>query len=264
MATTRLMPLHTGKGRTVAEALGGTTDYVKNPEKTDGGELVSAYQCNPAIVDQEFLFSKQQYAAMTGRSQKEHDVIAYHLRQSFKPGEVTPELANLLCLENGLSVIDNPRPSRGSYGNWLGEKPPTVREHLERIIDAALTSCKDFDGFLTTLKAAGVEVKRGKHLAFKISGGKKFIRCSSLGEDYSEEAIVERISGKQIVAPKGDRTAPNLLIDIQSKMQQARSPGYERWASVFNLKEMAKTLNFLQEHGLMAYADLESACDAAV
>ena len=57
MATTRLMPLHTGKGRTVAEALGRTTDYVKNPEKTDGGELVSSYQCNPAIVDQEFLFS---------------------------------------------------------------------------------------------------------------------------------------------------------------------------------------------------------------
>ena len=324
MATTRLIPLHTGKGRTVAEALGRTTDYVKNPEKTDGGELVSAYQCNPAIVDQEFLFSKRQYAAMTGRNQMEHDVIAYHLRQSFKPGEITPELANkigyelamsltkgkhafivcthvdkehihshivfnstsldcsrkfnnfwgssfavrkisdLLCIENGLSVIDDPRPSRGSYGSWLGEKPPTVREQLERMIDAALTGCKDFDSFLAVLKTAGVEVKRGKHLAFKIPGGKKFIRCSSLGEDYSEEAIVERISGKRIVAPRGERTAPNLLIDIQSKMQQARSPGYERWASVFNLKEMAKTVSYLQEHGLMAYADLESACDAAV
>ena len=324
MATTRLMPLHTGKGRTVAEALGRTTDYVKNPEKTDGGELVSAYQCNPAIVDQEFLFSKRQYAAMTGRNQKEHDVIAYHLRQSFKPGEITPELANkigyelamsltkgkhafivctqvdkehihshivfnstsldcsrkfnnfwgssfavrkisdLLCIENGLSVIDDPRPSRGSYGSWLGEKPPTVREQLERMIDAALTGCKDFDSFLAVLKTAGVEVKRGKHLAFKIPGGKKFIRCSSLGEDYSEEAIVERISGKRIVAPKGERRAPNLLIDIQWKMRQARSPGYERWASVFNLKEMAKTVSYLQEHGLMAYADLESACDAAV
>ena len=324
MATTRLMPLHTGKGRTVAEALGRTTDYVKNPEKTDGGELVTAYQCNPAIVDQEFLFSKRQYASMTGRSQKEHDVIAYHLRQSFKPGEVTPELANeigyklamsltkgkhafivcthvdkqhihshivfnstsldcsrkfnnfwgssfavrkisdLLCWENGLSVIENPKPSRGSYGSWLGEKPPTVREQLERMIDAALTGYKDFDSFLAALKAAGVEVKRGKHLAFKIPGGKKFIRCSSLGEDYSEEAIVERISGKRIVAPKGERTAPNLLIDIQSKMQQARSPGYERWASVFNLKEMAKTLNYLQGHGLMKYADLEAACNAAV
>ena len=323
MATTRLMPLHTGKGRTVAEALGRTTDYVKNPEKTDGGELVTAYQCNPAIADQEFLFSKRQYASITGRNQKEHDVIAYHLRQSFKPGEITPELANkigydlamsltkgkhafivcthvdkqhihshivfnstsldcsrkfnnfwgssfavrkisdLLCWENGLSVIENPKPSRGSYGSWLGEKPPTVREQLERIIDAALTGCKDFDSFLAALKAAGVEIKRGKHLAFKIPSGKKFIRCSSLGEDYSEEAIVERISGKRVIAPKGERTAPYLLIDIQSKMQQVRSPGYERWASVFNLKEMTKTLNFLQEHGLMAYADLESACDAA-
>ena len=169
----------------------------------------------------------------------------------------------MLYWENGLSVIENPRPSRGSYGSWLGEKPPTVREQLERIIDAALTGCKDFDSFLAALKAAGVEIKRGKHLAFKIPSGKKFIRCSSLGEDYSEEAIVERISGKRVIAPKGERTAPYLLIDIQSKMQQVRSPGYERWASVFNLKEMAKTVSYLQEHGLMAYADLESACDAA-
>ena len=324
MATTRLMPLHVGKGRTVAEALGRTTDYVKNPEKTGGGELVSAYQCNPAIADQEFLFSKRQYATITGRNTKEHDVIAYHLRQSFKPGEITPELANkigydlamsltkgkhafivcthvdkehihshivfnstaldctrkfnnfwrssfavrkisdLLCWENGLSVIENPKPSRGSYGTWLGEKPPTVRGQLEQIIDAALTNCKDFDSFLAALKAAGVEVKRGKHLAFKIPSGKRFVRCSSLSEDYSEEAIMERIAGKRIIAPKQRQAAPNLLIDIQSKLQQAHSLGFKRWASVFNLKEMAKTLNFLQKHGLTAYADLESACDAAV
>ena len=324
MATTRLMPLHAGKGRTVAEALGRTTDYVKNPEKTEGGELVTAYQCNPAIADQEFLFSKRQYASITGRSQKEHDVIAYYLRQSFKPGEITPEQANkigydlamsltkgkhafivcthvdkehihshivfnstaldctrkfrnflgssftvrkisdLLCWENGLSVIENPKPSRGSYGTWQGEKPPTVRQQLEHIIDAALADCKDFDSFLAALKTAGIEVKRGKHLAFKIPGGKKFVRCSSLGEDYSEAAILERISGKRIVPPKAERTAPNLLLDIQAKMQQARSPGYERWASVFNLKEMAKTLNYLQGHGLLKYADLEAACDAAV
>ena len=324
MATTRLMPLHAGKGRTVAEALGRTTDYVKNPEKTNGGELVSAYQCNPAIVDQEFLFAKRQYATITGRDQKEHDVIAYHLRQSFKPGEATPELANkigydlamsltkgkhafivcthvdkhhihshivfnstaldctrkfrnflgssfavrkisdLLCLENGLSVIENPKPSRGSYGTWLGEKPPTVREQLEQMIDAALADCKDFDSFLMALKGLGVEVKRGKHLAFKIPGGKRFVRCDSLSEDYTEVAIVERISGKRIVAPKQKEPARSLLLDIQAKLQQAHSPGFERWASVFNLKEMAKTMNYLREHGLLAYPDLEAACDAAV
>ena len=324
MATTRLIPLHAGKGRTVAEALGRTTDYVKNPEKTNGGDLLTAYQCNPSIVDQEFLFSKRQYATITGRNQKEHDVIAYHLRQSFKPGEVTPELANkigydlamsltkgkhafivcthvdkehihshivfnstaldctrkfnnfwgssfairkisdLLCWENGLSVIENPKPSRGSYSTWLGEKPPTIRQQLERMIDAALVDCKSFNSFLAALKGLGLEVKRGKHLAFKIPGGKRFVRCDSLGEDYTETAIIERISGKRIVAQKEEQPAPNLLLDIQTKLQQARSPGYERWASVFNLKEMAKTLNYLTEHGLLAYPDLEAACDAAV
>lgn len=173
------------------------------------------------------------------------------------------KISDLLCWENGLSVIENPKPSRGSYGTWLGEKPPTVREQLERMIDDALTNCKDFDSFLAALKTAGVEIKRGKHLAFTIPDGKKFIRCSSLGEDYTENAILERISGKRVVAPKQKQAMPNLLIDVQAKLQQAHSPGFERWASVFNLKEMAKTLNFLQEHGLMAYADLESACDAA-
>ena len=324
MATTRLMPLHAGKGRTVVKALGRTTDYVKNPEKTNGGDLVTAYRCNPSIVDQEFLFAKRQYATITGRNQKEHDVIAYHLRQSFKPGEITPELANkigydlamsltkgkhafivcthvdkqhihshivfnstaldctrkfrnflgssfavrkisdILCLENGLSVIENPKPSRGSYGTWLGEKPPTIREQLEQIIDAALADCKDFDSFLAALKAAGVEVKRGKHLAFKIPGGKRFVRCDSLGEDYTEAAIIERIFGKRIVAPKQKQAAPSLLIDIQAKLQQAHSPGFERWASVFNLKKMAKTMNYLREHDLLAFPDLEAACDEAV
>ena len=92
IATTRLMPLHSGKDRTVAEALGRVTNYVKNPEKTNGDDLVTVYQCNPSIADQEFLFSKRQYAAITGREQKDNDVIAYHLRQSFKPEEITPEL----------------------------------------------------------------------------------------------------------------------------------------------------------------------------
>ena len=328
MAATRLMPLHSGKGRTVAEALSRVTDYVKNPEKTNGGDLVTAYQCNPTIADQEFLFSKWQYAVFTGREWKDNDVIAYHLRQSFKPGEITPELANkigydlamsltkgnhafivcthvdkhhihshivfnstaldctrkfrnfwrssfairkisdMLCLENGLSVIAEPKPSRGSYGTWLGEnKPPTVRGQLEQIIDTALgQGCKDFDSFLAAMKATGAEVKRGKHLASKIPNGKRFVRCDSLGDDYTEAAIMERISGKRIVAPKAKAAAqskPNLLIDIQAKMQRINSPGFERWAKIFNLKEMAKTVMYLQENNLTDLGELEKACAAA-
>ena len=322
------MPLHSGKGRTVAEALGRVMDYVKNPEKTNGGDLVTAYQCNPSIADQEFLFSKRQYAVITGRERKENDVIAYHLRQSFKPGEITPERANkigydlamsltkgkhafivcthvdkhhihshivfnstaldctrkfrnfwrssfairkisdMLCLENGLSVIAEPKPSRGSYGTWLGEgKPPTVRGQLEGLIDTALgQGCKDFDSFLAAMKAVGAEVKRGKHLAFKIPNGKRFIRCDSLGDNYTETAIMERISSKRIVAPKAKtaiKSKPSLLIDIQAKMQQIHSPGFERWAKIFNLKEMAKTVMYLQENNLTDLGELEKACDAA-
>ena len=104
VATTRLIPLHSGKGRTVAEALGRVTDYVENPEKTNGGDLVTAYQCNPSIADQEFLFAKRQYAVITGREQKDNDVIAYHLRQSFKPGEITPELANKIGYDLAMSL----------------------------------------------------------------------------------------------------------------------------------------------------------------
>ena len=175
----------------------------------------------------------------------------------------------MLCLENGLSVIAEPKPSRGSYGTWMGDdKPPTVRGQLEQMIDTALgQGCKDFDSFLAAMKTAGAEVKRGKHLAFKIPNGKRFIRCDSLGDNYTEAAIMERISGKRIVAPRAKATVkskPNLLIDIQAKMQQANSPGFERWAKIFNLKEMAKTLIYLQENGLTDLGELEKACDAAV
>ena len=331
MATTRLMPLHTGKGRSVSEALGRTVDYVKDPDKTDGGHLISAFQCNPAIVDQEFLFSKRQYAELTGREPGKNDVIAYHLRQSFKPGEIDAETANkigyelaksltkgkhafivcthvdkkhihnhiifnstsidctrkfrnfwnsafairrisdILCAERGLSIIENPKPSRGDYGSWLDDKkPPTIRAQLEQMIDAALAEKpKTFDAFLDNMKAAGVEVKQGKHLAFRIPNGKRFIRCDSLGADYSETAIRERISGKRIVEKKEKPTpkplpeAPQLLIDLQSKMRLANTPGYERWARSFNLKEMAKTMSFLKETGLMKYDDLARATNEA-
>ena len=174
----------------------------------------------------------------------------------------------MLCLENGLSVIAEPRPSRGSYGTWLGEdKPPTVRGQLEGMIDTALgQGCKDFDNFLAAMKAAGVEVRRGKHLAFKIPNGKKFVRCDSLGVDYSEAAIMERISGKRIVALRAKaavKSKPNLLIDIQAKIQKINSPGFERWAKIFNLKEMEKTVMYLQENGLTDLRELEKVCEAA-
>ena len=87
MATTRLMPLHTGKGRTVGQAISAIIDYTENPQKTDGGRLITSWQCDSRIADAEFLFAKNQYTQKTGRVRGEDDVIAYHLRQSFVPGD---------------------------------------------------------------------------------------------------------------------------------------------------------------------------------
>lgn len=99
MATTRLMPLHAGKGRTVGTAISDIINYVKNPEKTDQGQLIASYQCDSRIADAEFLFTKKLYQQHTGRGRGKDDVIAYHLRQSFVPGEITPEEANRLGRE---------------------------------------------------------------------------------------------------------------------------------------------------------------------
>jgi hypothetical protein len=323
MATTWMKALHRSGG--IAAALGRSVDYIGNPEKTDDGELIEGYECDPFTAQSEFLLSKKLYAQKTGRDQGRHDVIAYHLRMSFKPGEVTAEQAlalghelalrwtkgmhqfivaahtntgnphvhiifnsvNLdctrkfedfkrsaialrrvsdrICLEHGLSVIEKPGLSKGyNRAEYLGGgKAPSARDTLRGLIDTSLREGDSFDGFLAAMVAAGCEVKCGKHLAFKISGGKKFIRCNSLGEDYTEDALRERLAGKRIVTPKQETAVPalaenkpNLLIDIQEKMRQGKGEGYRRWGALFNLKEMSKTLIFLQESGIDSYDDL--------
>ena len=101
MAATRLIALHANKGKTIARSLSDRTDYAKNPDKTEKGELVIGYRCDPFTVDEEFMLTKRKYEQITGRHQR-RDVIAYQIRQSFKPGEITPEEANRLGRELAL------------------------------------------------------------------------------------------------------------------------------------------------------------------
>ena len=215
MATTRIMPLHVGKGRTESRAISDIIDYVANPQKTDNGKLITGYACDSRTADAEFLLAKRQYIAATGRVRGADDVIAYHVRQSFKPGEITPEEANRLgvefakrftkgnhafvvcthidkshihnhiiwssvsleydrkfrnfwgstkavrrlsdtiCIENGLSIVENPKLHGKSYNKWLGDQAkPSHRELLRVAIDNALSqSPADFEELdsLTTL-----------------------------------------------------------------------------------------------------------------
>lgn len=249
MATTRIMPLHVGKGRTESRAISDSIDYVANPQKTDNGRLITGYACDSRTADAEFLLAKRQYIAATGRVRGTDDVIAYHVRQSFRPGEITPEEANRLG--------DQAKPSH--------------RELLRVAIDNALSqSPADFEELLKLLREYGCEVsKRGKSYRLKLSGWEKAARMDSLGEGYGLEDLRAVLLGKKAHTPRKKTVTQaeppkiNLLVDIQAKLQAGKGVGYARWAKVFNLKQMAQTMNYLSENNLLEYAVLEEKAAAA-
>ena len=324
MAATRLIALHVNKGRSVAACLEARTDYAKNPEKTEKGDLVTSYECDPMTVDEEFMLTKRKYQQITGREQR-GNVIAYQIRQSFKPGEITAEDANrigyelamrftkgryafivathtdrahihnhiifnstaldgtrkfkdfhlsglalqrlsdMVCLEHGLSVIE-PKPYRERQKRTVYPKKETIREQICRDIDRILqrqTRPQDFEEFLKMLQEAGYEIKRGKNISIRGKEQKRFIRLSSLPENYQEKAIrefFENPAGRIFVKRSKQHrqeSRVNLLIDVQQKLQ-TKGPGYARWAKIHNLKEMSKSLLFLREHGFETMEQLDA------
>jgi len=327
-----LLQRHANEGESIAEAIRDCLDYGKNPEKTEDGKYISSYECDPATVAAEFLLAKASYKAMTGREQKKgSDVLCYQIRQSFYPGEITPEEANRisyelamrwtkgrhafivtthtdkqhihshiyynsttldctrkfrnfwgsafalrrlsdrLCLENGLSIVENPKPrSKGkfrNYGEWQAgqKKPLTYQDRLRAAIDTALAKKPaDFPAFLSLMEQAGYEVKQRRGaISFRAPGQERFtrLRSDTLGEGYSETDIRAAMSGSR-QRPGQPRQKINLAIDIQSRLQ-GKGPGYERWAKVFNLKQMAAALAYLQDNGLTDYEQLEQKATAA-
>lgn len=330
MATTRFMTRHIGSGKTIIETLKDGFDYGKNPKKTRNGDLIIAYECDPATADAEFLLSKAKYKAITGREQKkDNDVLYYQIRQAFPPGEVTAEtalkisydlamrwtkgrhaffvvshidrphphchiyynstsldctrkfrdfigsaravrrLSDRICLENGLSYIANPKlKSKGQYkhyGQWQGNnRPLTFQERLKAQIDICLTQKPpDMEAFLQAMAAAGYEVKHGRGgvISFRTEGQERFtrLRASTLGKGYGQEDIQAVIEGKTSLSENrtGVTHKVNLIVDIQSRMKAGKGPAYERWAKIFNLKQMAATLQYLQENNLLEYEQLE-------
>jgi hypothetical protein len=178
-------------------------------------------------------------------------------------------LSDLLCAEYGLSVIENPKPSKGrNYGAWLGgDKPQSWSEKIRRKIDEVLPDCKTFDAFLAALRAAGFTVNADrKYVSVLAPGQKRATRIKSLGDDYTETAIRAWLGKVEIIASSGDsgtRNAPSLLIDIQQKICEGKGAGYEQWAKIFNLQQAAKTLIFLQENGIDSYEDLKKKSSSA-
>ena len=168
-----------------------------------------------------------------------------------------------LCKEHGYFVIENPKEKGKSYKEWSADKAGTSwKSKLRETIDAVLPSAKNFDDFLDRMRQAGYEIKRGKYISFRAPGQERFTRAKTLGADYTEEAISARLMGKQKPTPTQKKARRefdeniNLLIDIQAKIDAGKGPGYERWATIFNLKQAAKTFNYLSEHGIADYAGL--------
>ena len=326
------MSLHVGKGRTIGTAIEQIIDYVKNPEKTDHGKLITSYQCDSRVADAEFLLAKKQYIQKTGRIRGSDDVIAYHLRQSFRPGEITPEEANRLgcelaqrftkgnhayivcthidkahihnhiiwsavdlecdrkfrdflgsgravrrlndtvCIENGYSIVENPKGKGKSYDKWLGDQKKT--SHRERIcfaIDEALAKKPhSFEELLELLRQSGYQIKDGKVPSLLGGDQKRFLRMDTLGPGYTPEDLKAIVAGAKQHVPKKRKvsdvpTQPSgsLLIDIQAKLQEGKGAGYARWAKNFNLKQLSQTMIYLEENGLLDRAVLEEKASAA-
>ena len=307
MAVTKIKPVKS----TLSKAL----DYIENPDKTDGKMLISSFGCSYETADIEFGYTLSQ-ALDKGSN------LAFHLIQSFAPGEVDYEkaheigkqladavtkgqheyvvtthidkghvhnhviycavnfvdhhkynsnkrsyygirnMSDKLCRENGLSVVVPGKGSKGkSYAEYQAEKTGTSwKGKLKIAVDALIPQVSSFEELLTRLQAAGYEIKPGKYVSCRAPGQERFTRLKTLGADYTEEAIRERIAGRRAKAAKAPREQRDvsLLIDIENSIKAAQSKGYEQWAKIHNLKQAAKTMNFLTEHMIDQYADIVS------
>ena len=307
MAVTKIKPVKS----TLSKAL----DYIENPDKTDGKMLISSFGCSYETADIEFGYTLSQ-ALDKGNN------LAFHLIQSFAPGEVDYEkaheigkqladavtkgqheyvvtthidkghihnhiifcavnfvdhrkynsnkrsyygirnMSDKLCRENGLSVVVPGKGSKGkSYAEYQAEKTGTSwKGKLKIAVDALIPQVSSFEELLQRLQVAGYEIKPGKYVSCRAPGQERFTRLKTLGADYTEEAIRERIAGRRAKAAKAPREQRDvsLLIDIENSIKAAQSKGYEQWAKIHNLKQAAKTMNFLTEHKIEQYADLVS------
>ena len=169
-------------------------------------------------------------------------------------------MSDRLCRENGLSVVVPQKGGKGkSYAEYIAEKTGTSwKGKLKIAVDALIPQVSSFEELLSRLQAAGYEIKPGKYVSCRAPGQERFTRLKTLGADYTEEAIRERIEGRRTRTAKAPKTerGVSLLIDIENSIKAAQSRGYEQWAKIHNLKQAAKTLNFLTEHQISRYEDL--------
>mgnify|MGYP002709801351 FL=1 len=228
-----------------------------------------AHEIGKQFAD-EILGGKYEYV-LTTHIDKDHvhnhlifnavDFVDYHAYKSYKRIYYDMrEISDRLCKENGLSVIPPSQNKGMSYKEYTEAKRGTSwKQKLKQTIDRLVITAKDYDDFLRLMQEAGYEIKTGKYISFRAEGQERFTRSKTIGENYTEERIKERIAGR---TPRRSRkqTTPNgisLIGDIQERIRLIDSKGYEHKAKLTILKEAARTLNYLTENNLLQYADLE-------
>ena len=228
-----------------------------------------AHEIGKQFAD-EILEGKYEYV-LTTHIDKDHvhnhlifnavDFVDYHAYKSYKRIYYDMrEVSDRLCKENGLSVIPPSQNKGMGYKEYTEAKRGTSwKQKLKQTIDRLVITAKDYDDFLRLMQEAGYEIKTGKYISFRAEGQERFTRSKTIGENYTEERIKERIAGRtprksqRQTTPKGI----SLIGDIQERIRLIDSKGYEYKAKLTILKEAARTLNYLTENNLLQYADLE-------
>ena len=272
MAVTKTHPIKTTLNKAIA--------YICNPGKTDETLLVSSFGCSAETADIEFSWTRR-HAIDKGTN------LGRHLIQAFSPGEVTPKQAHEIGMKLANEVLGGkyefvltthidkghihnhvPGQDKGkSYIEHTAEKAGTsYKAKLKTVIDRLIPQVSDFEELLKRLEAEGYEIKRGKYISCKATGQERFTRLKTLGVDYTEEAVSSSIAGglRPSKQPKLGSQKISLLIDIQNNLKAQESGGFAHWAKINNLKEAARTFNFLTEHGITHYEQLQGKVDEVI
>ena len=242
MAATRLMALHIVRDRTLAESLKERMDYTEDELKTEQKRYISTYGCDIETADEEFLLSHREYHANV-RDIRKKEIIAYQIRQSFKPGEITPEKANEIGYELAM------RFTKGDYAFTVCTHTDKKHIHNHIVFNAiSMDGKKKFRNFYYS----GIAVRR---LSDVLCGenGLSIIKPAP----YAERKKNGRYSRKGHFSDK----RLEFLKDIEAKVQEGKGKGYVNWAKKFNAKQMAKTILFLQEHKISSYEELKAITD---
>ncbi|EAF9207804.1 hypothetical protein A4V34_05365 [Listeria monocytogenes] len=299
----------------IRETLYLAIQYILNPNKAI---FVSSHACAPETADLEFALTLEQNSRSGGTNK------AFHIIQSFKPEETTPEQAHeigkllleqhldgkyeyvltthidkshihnhvifnassyvdhkkyndcrktyyqlrdasdILCAEHSLSVIPPTKNKGLSHYEWQKRKEGTSwKQSLQKAIDTSILSTNSYEDFLTNLTLLGYEIKHGKHIAFRAKNQERFTRGKSLGEEYTEEKIKERIILKeQLPVKRRKKTSPtnqplSIMIELDKNKKAIENNGYEHWAKIHNLKQSSKTINLLNKYNISSTNELE-------